>query len=244
MADTKISALTAATAAALANEFAINEAGTSKKLTLQQVLDGADVLANAAALADANKLMVIQSSVAKDSPLTDLVTYLQTKGMPKVSRLNTQHDNATTTPTEIANGLEMTGLVAGTYKFQYNIIHQAGLTTTGVRFNANFSGTVSSFVYWRRFYGLIATAADANQDQTSVLAAGQVMQGWADKTKQTTEVTGVTLSTDTAASDMLTIVEGIFVATGTGDLELWHGSEVAATTSVMVGTSLTVIRTA
>lgn len=39
MADTRISALTAATAAALANEFAINEAGTSKKLTLSQIAD-------------------------------------------------------------------------------------------------------------------------------------------------------------------------------------------------------------
>ncbi len=37
MADTKISALTAATAAAAANELAINEAGTSKKVTMTQV---------------------------------------------------------------------------------------------------------------------------------------------------------------------------------------------------------------
>lgn len=37
MADTKISALTAASAAAAANEFAINEAGTSKKLTMAQI---------------------------------------------------------------------------------------------------------------------------------------------------------------------------------------------------------------
>jgi hypothetical protein len=39
MADTKISGLTAAGVAALANEFAINEAGASKKLTLQQIKD-------------------------------------------------------------------------------------------------------------------------------------------------------------------------------------------------------------
>lgn len=39
MADTKISALTAASAAAAANEVGINEAGTSKKLTLQQIKD-------------------------------------------------------------------------------------------------------------------------------------------------------------------------------------------------------------
>jgi len=39
MADTKISALTAASVAAAANEFAINEAGTSKKLTAAQLKD-------------------------------------------------------------------------------------------------------------------------------------------------------------------------------------------------------------
>jgi len=39
MADTKISALTAASAAAAANEFAINEAGTSKKVTASQIRD-------------------------------------------------------------------------------------------------------------------------------------------------------------------------------------------------------------
>lgn len=39
MADTKISALTAAAAMAAANEFAINEAGTSKKVSGQQVAD-------------------------------------------------------------------------------------------------------------------------------------------------------------------------------------------------------------
>lgn len=37
MADTKISALTAASAAALANELPINEAGASKKITLTQI---------------------------------------------------------------------------------------------------------------------------------------------------------------------------------------------------------------
>lgn len=38
MADTKVSALTAATVAATSNELPINEAGTSKKLTVMQVL--------------------------------------------------------------------------------------------------------------------------------------------------------------------------------------------------------------
>ena len=39
MADTKVSALTAATTALAADEFPVNEAGTSKKVTLAQILD-------------------------------------------------------------------------------------------------------------------------------------------------------------------------------------------------------------
>lgn len=46
MADSKISGLTAAAAAALANEFEINEAGTSKKVTLQQIGDALEFALN------------------------------------------------------------------------------------------------------------------------------------------------------------------------------------------------------
>ena len=42
--DTKISALTAASAAAAANEFEINEAGASKKVTLTQIKDALDLM--------------------------------------------------------------------------------------------------------------------------------------------------------------------------------------------------------
>lgn len=77
MADTKISALTAASAAALANEFAINEAGTSKKVTLQQIMNAIDLLAAAGALADANTFPLVQSGVAKEVDLNTLVAYIE-----------------------------------------------------------------------------------------------------------------------------------------------------------------------
>ena len=66
MADTKISGLTAATIAALANEFAINEAGTSKKLSLdliRQFLTG-------------NSGLPGNQSVASQSPAAAATTYL------------------------------------------------------------------------------------------------------------------------------------------------------------------------
>lgn len=57
MADTKTSALTAASVAALANEFAINEAGTSKKVTGTQI-----VVLVAANLAQSPSLLTLATS--------------------------------------------------------------------------------------------------------------------------------------------------------------------------------------
>jgi hypothetical protein len=78
VADTPISALPAAGAAALANELEINEAGTSKKVTVQKLLDGVNVLGapGAGLLADADKINVIQSAVAKGVPLSKLREYV------------------------------------------------------------------------------------------------------------------------------------------------------------------------
>lgn len=203
MADTKISALTAATAAAAANEFAINEAGTSKKVT--------------------------------GTLLADFL------GVQKI-RLSSQHDNATVTPTAIA-GLQV-AMVAGTYTFKYHIIYQSGATTTGIRLNVNYTGTKGAFAYQWRWVDVSATASTASPVQNGVGAAGQVQGAFSSRTAFTTGAGGVTLSVDTINADMLAIIEGIIVVTGSGNLEIWHGSEVAFTSSVMVGSSGVITRTA
>jgi hypothetical protein len=100
MADTKISALTAAAAAALANEHVINEAGTSKKVTQQQILDAMALLAGAGLpVADADILAIAQSSVAKS------LTALQLVGKVGVVR------NASTTG--VAGGFSADTYIAG-----------------------------------------------------------------------------------------------------------------------------------
>lgn len=42
---------------------------------------------------------------------------------------------------------------------------------------------------------------------------------------------------------MLMIIEGTFEATSSGGIELWHGSETAASTSVLAGTNLVITKT-
>lgn len=195
MADIKISALTAATDLTDADEFVVNDGGTSKKIT----------------------------------PL--LMERFHTKAVA------TQVNNSTTTAATITE-LDMT-LPAGTYVFQYFIRYQSAATTTGVKFDVNHSGTVTAFVWNQRWSDLSATASTAVPDQNAIGAAGHVMGTFASRAKGTAG-RGVTLSVDTINADMLMIIEGLCIVTVSGDLQLYHGSEVAAQSSVMPGTALIV----
>jgi hypothetical protein len=147
--------------------------------------------------------------------------------------------NNTTTPAKIT-GLDQT-VGVGTYQFKYCIRYQSGLTTTGVRFSVNHTGTVAFFVATVRWVDVSATASTAAADQDNVQAAGAVTGAFAARAKSTTGW-GTTLSVDAANADMLIIIEGTFEVTGSGNLELYHGSEVAATSTVKAGTNLVITK--
>lgn len=244
MADTKISALSAAAAAALANEFAINEAGTSKKLTLQKALDAVDLLSDAAALADANKLLVVQSGVAKDAALTALVTYLQTKGFPRIKHLGSAHSNSTTTPTQVTD-LDAT-LEAGTFLFDYRLIVRAASAGVAPQFNFNFTGTGAP-IWWYEYADLSATLLAAIGQAASNVTTQTLGFGMrqAESVEATTAAAnmGPTGGLQSTATDTMITICGIVVASVGGDLQLWHSSETATATTVEVGSSLYVRRT-
>ena len=75
-----------------------------------------------------------------------------------------------------------------------------------------------------------------------MLASGGILYAFAARAKSTLGW-GTTLSVDTLAADMMEIIEGTFVVTVAGNIALWHGSEVAAASTVMAGSSLSVIKT-
>jgi hypothetical protein len=245
VADTKISALTAASAAALANEHAINEAGTSKKVTQQQILDSVDLLADAAALADANKLLVVQSGVAKDAALTALITYLQTKGMARPKRLNSQHSNSTTTGTKVTD-LDMT-LEAGTYTFDYRLIVRSSSAGVAPTFAFNFTGTAAPVRWWYQYADLSATllaAIGTISHNVTTQTLGFGMSQSEDTEATTAANMGPTGGVQTTATDIMVKITGLIVVSVSGNLELWHASEAANATTVEVGSSLVVIQTA
>jgi hypothetical protein len=208
MPDSKISALTAASAAAAANELAINEAGTSKKVTLTQVK-----------------------------------TLMQTLGMPRVSRLSTQNQLASTTGTEVTD-LSQT-LENGTYTFTYALIVRSATSTVGPMLGVNFTGTGAPRMHFRFADATTALTAEIHSMSSQGNKAFGFISGMASNTETTTAPDmGTTVGVASTATDILCFIEGIIIVTGSGDLELWHSSETATNTSVEVGSSLVVVRTA
>lgn len=158
-----------------------------------------------------------------------------------VLALGSNQSNSTTTPTEVT-GLTV-ALQPGTYTATYHILYQAAATTTGVRFSVNFSGTVTAFVAFQRWVDNSATAATAAADQDAVLTTGSVMGAMAARAKSTAGW-GTTISVDTANADMLMIIEVLFVVTVAGSLQLYHGSEVAAASTVKAGSVVAIKKVA
>jgi hypothetical protein len=147
--------------------------------------------------------------------------------------------NSTATLAKIT-GLDQT-LGVGTYQFKYMVRYQSAATTNGVRFSVNHTGTLAFFVATVRWIDASATASTAGADQDNVQAAGAVTGSFAARAKSTTGW-GTTISVDAANSDMLIIIEGTMEVTGSGNIELYHGSEVAASSTVKAGTSLVITK--
>ena len=158
-----------------------------------------------------------------------------------VARLSADQSNSTTTLTEVTNLSTATG--TGTYIFQYMLITQSAATTTGQRFSVNYDGTVTSFV--ANWYGVdaTATASTAAMSQAATGAAMQVFSVNSARAKSTTGW-GTSISVDTANADMLVLIDGIMIVTVAGNIELWHASEVAASSTVKAGSSLILTKTA
>jgi hypothetical protein len=196
VADTKISALTAAGAAADANEFAINEAGASKKLTAAQLRTyvGPKLISSGAAPA----------AGAANAGAAPSETWL----------LNTA-DNAVTT---IETVMSVTGLVAGTYFYEYYVVWRSGTTTVGCSWQVDYTGTVTRTRSTRHYQSTGASAATGVADGLSQVLTGTLVEHMsviADASELGPN-TGVGSTTE----DQFDHIRGILVCSTTGDLNL------------------------
>lgn len=201
-------------------------------------------LSAVSSVAGTNELAVNEAGTSKKATAAQLGTYLQTIGMPLVVALASDATaNSTTTAAEITS-MQATAVGAGTYVFQYFIRYQAAAITTGVKFSINHTGTVTAMVYNMSYVDAAATASTGAPSQAANASTAQVYGAYSARAKSATASVGPTLSVDTLNADMLMIIEGMMIVTVSGDLELWHASEVAAASTVKAGTSLILTRTA
>lgn len=164
--------------------------------------------------------------------------------IPKTTRLGSQHTVASATATEVT-GLQQT-LVAGTYIFEYYLIIQSTSTGIGLTFGINYTGTVTKMVNWLTWPDTGVTAALGAVDDVANATTGQIVAYSVSRTETTTapNLSTGTTGVATANVDCIVKLSGILVVSDGGDLELWHGSESGTQTSVEVGSSLVVTRTA
>lgn len=180
----------------------------------------------------------------------DVLEYVEGVGWFKVAvsstpdfrsyTLGADQSNSTTTPTEVT-GLTVATEI-GNFIFQYYLILQSAATTTGHKLSCNYDGSESTFAYWLEWLTAATTASDDVPDQDHTAAPGGVFSGFSARAGGVAGI-GATTDVDTANADVLYVIRGIMVVTAAGNLELWHGSEAAAASTVKAGSSLILVKT-
>ncbi len=199
MADTKISALAAAAAALAAQEFAVNDSGTSKKVTLQQI---ADFLVKRAA----------DTTVAAGAYTTQLVLAA---------------NSADITGLVLTTVMSITGVGVGRWYFRCQLVFQTTATTTGIGVAVNHTGTLTQFAVVNKWVDTLATATTGGVMNAGAVAAGNVYGSHSSITKDTL-IGAVNVTVQAANSDHLMIIEGFFVCSVSGNLEIKLEAELAA----------------
>lgn len=155
--------------------------------------------------------------------------------------LTADHSSSSVTPDE-ATGLSITTGI-GKFDFRYKLIATAATAGTGPpRLSVNHTGTLTEINYWVQTIQSGLLAADGSADGDVSLATGGLTIGNAARAKSTAGL--VPFANHDATTQVMYVVDGIFVCSVDGDLELWHGSETAAVASALkAGSSLRLIRT-
>ena len=199
MPDTKISALTAVVSVAGANEFAVNEAGVSKK-------------ASATLIAD----FIIKRINGSSGAVGEYIT---------LQKLTANSPDVTTIALS-ASIMTVTGLGVGVWKFKYTLFYQTAALTTGIAFGVNHTGTTNFFNATWRHITTGTTATTGVGDDVQAVVAGTDVEGKSGSTINAV-IGSASAGVATINANICAILEGILEVTVSGDLELKIASEVA-----------------
>ena len=213
MADSKISALTAASAVAGTNEFAINEAGTSKKVTAAQI-----------AAYTAPTLIAGNSGTANSSSAPCETWQILTSNATA---------NSTTT---LATVMTTSSLPTGTYFYEYYIVWQSSNTGNGITFAVDYSGTVTRTRMTRHLQTTGAAAATGVADGAATTLTGQLVEHMS--ARADAGLLGPNTGVDTINVDQFDVIRGLLVVSTSANLLLQAASEAAVSVQVMADTCL------
>ena len=150
---------------------------------------------------------------------------------PRTLRLSSDHAISSTTATEVA-GIQFSSVQPGTYVATYYLRCQSATATVGIGLGVNFTGTAAGPEISLRHITTGTTAATGVADDVSNTLTGQLVEGRAATAYSTTAPNMLCTGFATTNSDVLIIIEAAIVVTAAGDLELWHSSETATSTTV------------
>lgn len=155
-------------------------------------------------------------------------------GQYTVARLSATVSNSTTTAAKVT-GLDL-ACGPGTWVFEYFLRAQSATATVGFKLGSRHSGTTTTFDY--TVYGLTGTATDSSGVFDQDVTAPSVLAAMGARAGTTTAPLISTAGVDTTASDILLFISGLAVVTVGGNMELYHASETATSTSIMLDSVL------
>jgi hypothetical protein len=158
-------------------------------------------------------------------------------GQYTVGRLGATVTNSTTTAAKVT-GLDL-ACGPGTWVFEYFLRVQSATVTVSPKLSVNHSGTVTTFLATLTALTTDVTGSAFAWDQDVV--APTVMSGMAQRAKSSAATmvhSATTNAVDTINSDVLVQISGLLVCTVGGNMELYHASETATATSVMLDSVL------
>lgn len=142
--------------------------------------------------------------------------------------------NSTSTGVEIL-GLRLASVGPGIYVAEYFVRYQSAATTTGVMFGLNHTGTATVAATCRIPTNSTTTIVGAIHDQVTTTSP-TMMGSLAVRAFSTTAPNiGPWPDIDTLNADMQVYVFANLVVTVSGNLAFWHASEVAAASTVKLG---------
>jgi hypothetical protein len=124
-------------------------------------------------------------------------------------------DNAVTT---VETVMSVTGLVAGTYLYEYFVVWRSGATGTGTAFAVDYTGTMTRTRVHRRYQSTGAAAATGVSDGVSTTLTGQLVEHMSGVTDNA--ALGPNTGVGSTTEDQFDTIQGIMVVSDGGDLNL------------------------